>query len=387
MNHYSWCQMGRVEAVYYTGRCLGNTTPCIPERDTVNANVTLIGYTFNGAGGVDKAKGDTARDIIVEAYVYDVVPYGSTPLGKRMVLTVDIGNKKSCNVVTSRGGQTMSNSRSDLITNWKINGRATFRFRCDPSKAPVYRKNEWVTPTTVRNDERVSITTIRPSVTIPDWPNARYRYVTPHISTVVGNVVRCDSAWYIAYRTGGCVFYKTKPAIKWTYTATSKDGARVWQMKQAYQHYWNACTNPDEETYPVKSSDKNIFGCDIGNGVSYLHRETQAQRDLNQSDTNTRCNRMWPGYVNGTDPDPNNWKQCDEIPFASTMERTLAPGRRDFSLCPIRAQHNGDAGLYLGRFYDLDRVLIADPFMSRFDTKYNDPISKEELCGIPVNPQ
>ncbi|MFI6910501.1 LamG-like jellyroll fold domain-containing protein [Nonomuraea sp. NPDC050394] len=384
LNHYTWCQLGRVNAIWQSGRCIDpNSTICIPEQETFRAKVMLIGHSFNGTVGVDRAKGDTPRDFVVEAYVYDAATYGAMPPTRRMTLNVDIGNKKNCEVVRSRGGQSIDNSRSDIISNWKVNGRATFWFRCSPGKAPVFRTNEWVTPTKVRNDEDVSITTIRPSVNLPDWPNTRWMYITPTVRTVIGNSIRCDSATYIAFRSGGCIFYKTKPAIKWTHTAPTRN--RTLQMKQAFQHYWNACTDPDGQTYPDKP-DKNIFGCDVGNGATHLHRETQEQRDINQTNTNTRCNRMWPGYTNGTDPDPNKWKQCDEIPFASTMERTIAPLQRDFSLCPIRAQHNGDAGLYLARFYDLDRVLIADAFTNRFDTSQNDPISRDELCGVPTNP-
>ncbi|MER7505870.1 LamG-like jellyroll fold domain-containing protein [Nonomuraea pusilla] len=386
MNHFSWCQMGKVEAYWSSGKCVVNTTPCVPEPpEYFTATVMLIGYTFNGVVGVERVKGDTPRDTVVEVYLYNGNTYGRMPPTKKMTLMVDIGNKNRCDVVTSRGGQAVSNQRTSLISDWILNGRATFRFRCDPKKAGTFRTNEWVTPTKVRNDEQVSITTFRASANFPDWPNTQWRYVTPVNRTVIGNVVRCDSASYITFISGGCVFYKTKPAVKWVYSATSKDGRRTWQFKQAFQHYWNACTDPDGQTYPDKP-DKNIFGCDVGNGTSYLHREAKTQRNANQTDTNTRCNRMWPGYTNGTDPDPANWKQCDEFPFASTMERTLAPAQRDFSLCPIRAQHNGDAGAYLDRFYNADRVLIADQFTNRFDTSDNDPISRQDLCGTPTNP-
>ncbi|MGW4425943.1 LamG-like jellyroll fold domain-containing protein [Streptosporangium sp. NPDC004631] len=386
MNHFSWCQMGRVEAYWQSGRCMGGT-PCIPEpAQYFIADVMLIGYTFNGLAGLDRSKGDTARDTVVEAYLYNNRTSGTMPPGKKMTLTVDIGNKNRCDVVASRGGQAISNYRTDLISNWILDGHATFRFRCDPRKAPVYRVNEWVTRTTVRNDERVSITTIRASVNFPDWPNTRWRFLTSLEKNVVGNVIRCDSASYIAFSAGGCIFYKTKPAVKWTYTAISKNGNRVWQFKQAFQHYWNACTHPDTQTYPDKPG-KNIFGCDVNGNPVFLHRESKAQRDVNQGDTNARCNRMWPGYANSNDPNPANWKQCDEFPFASTMERSIAPLHRDLSLCPIIAQHNGDAGLYLARFYNADRVLIGDQFTNRFDTMQNDPISREGLCGIPTNPQ
>ena len=63
----------------------------------------LIGYTFNGVVGVDRAKGDTPRDTVVEVYLYDGNTYGAMPLTKKMTLTVDIGNKNRCDVARRAG--------------------------------------------------------------------------------------------------------------------------------------------------------------------------------------------------------------------------------------------------------------------------------------------
>ncbi|MFI6504406.1 LamG-like jellyroll fold domain-containing protein [Nonomuraea typhae] len=228
LNHYSWCQLGRVEALWQSGRCIDpNSAICIPEQETFRAKVMLIGHSFNGMVGVDRTKGDTARDFVVEAYVYEAATYGRMSPTRRMTLTVDIGNKKNCEVVRSRGGQAIDNSRSDIISNWKVNGRATFWFRCAPGKAPVFRNNEWVSPTRVRNDEDVSITTIRPSVNLPDGPNTQWKYITPTVRTVIGNSIRCDSATYIASLSGGCFF--TRPSPRSSGPTPQKPSVALWR--------------------------------------------------------------------------------------------------------------------------------------------------------------
>ncbi|MEV4176039.1 Ig-like domain-containing protein [Nonomuraea sp. NPDC049709] len=399
MNRFSWCQMGKLDAYYSSGKCLGNTTPCIPEpAEYYKADVMLIGYTFNGVEGRDQPKGDTARDIVVEAFVYNHSTYGTMPPGKKLTLGMDIGNKTRCEHVTSRGGQTVLNHRTALISSWIADGRATFRFRCPHGKASTKRVTEWLDGANgvkeyVANDELVSFTSIKPYANFPDWPVkalgiSRYtKYVTGTDKWLVGNIIRCDSAVESDYKAGGCVFYKTKSAVHWEPLVTNKAGTKTWDITQAYQHYWNACLDPDAQTWPDNPA-KDIAGCDIppSRDTGYLHREKEKQAGSNQDATYVKCSRMWPGYPSSGDYP----KQCDEYPFASTRQRTLAPdGTSHFygkwSFCPIRANDNEKAGLYLKRYYHADRVLYSDKFRNRFASPPSgDPVpARAQLCGTP----
>ncbi|MFG6195118.1 Ig-like domain-containing protein [Nonomuraea sp. JJY05] len=377
MNRFSWCQMGRLEAFYEKGGPF----------ERYMADVMLIGYTFNGVEGRDQSKGDTARDIVIEAYVYNHNPY-SLPPGRTMTLGMDIGNKTRCEHVTSRGGQTVDNRQTRLISSWIVDGHATFRFRCPHDKASKKRITEWLDGANgakeyVPNDELVSFTSIKAYANFPNWPTTtRYKYVTNADRWITGTIIRCDSASDNDYEAGGCVFYKTKSAVKWQPKVTNKAGTKEWDITQAYQHYWNACVDPDGQTWP-DIPGKSLGGCDISGSPStgYLHKETKKQAALNQDATNTKCNRMWPGYASSGDYP----KQCDEYPFASTRERTGAPNSNMWSFCPIRDTHNGLAGLYLKRYYHADRVLFGDKFSNRFvPPSSSDPKpTREQLCGIP----
>ncbi|MFD1933365.1 MULTISPECIES: LamG-like jellyroll fold domain-containing protein [Nonomuraea] len=375
MNHYSWCQIGKVVAAVDHGL----------QFERYMADVMLIGYTFTGVGGRDRSKGETSRDLVVEAYVYNHNVYGTMPPTKTMVLKMGIGNNPRCESVSTWNGQPWSNQKQALISSWVANGRATFRFKCDPAKASEKRPIRWQEPNAqgntweeVDNLEKVSNGTFQAWVDFPDWPNTRgYRYVMANkdIQGFKGNIIRCDTAEYIK-AIGGCTFYLTKPAIKWSYTAQASK--RLLEMKQAYQHYWNACTDPDGETWP-DNPDKLIRGCDVpGSSIPYDHlymqRVAKAEADSNHTKTTPICKSMFGEY-------PSLGKECDEFPFASTRERTNGPNTKKWSFCPIIAKHNSDAGLALEAFYQKDRVLTGDLFSNRFDQKYDEPISREDLCG------
>ncbi|WP_436757023.1 DNRLRE domain-containing protein [Streptosporangium sp. V21-05] len=378
-NHFSWCQMGRVEAAVDQGMKFAR----------YRADIMLIGYTFNGKGD-RKKPGETSRDLVVEAYLYNHDVYDSTgtvnPSARTMVLNMSIGNYPRCENVTSWNGQAVSNQKSALIGSWVNNGRATFRFKCDPLKASNKRIIRWSkvnsegnTREEVDNNDRVSYGTFRAWANFPNWPSTQYKYVMSNkdVQGFKGNTIRCDTASGTRYSTGGCIFHTTKAAIKWKYTASAKK--RTLYMKQAYQHYWNACKDP-AETYP-NNPNKIIRGCDVlGSGDPaerrYIQKVFSTEADANHNQTGSFCASIWGGdYTEGG-------RDCDEYPFASTREQTRGRIDGDYSVCPILKTHNSDAGTALQEFYQKDRVIAGDYFTNRFG-EAEDPQSREELCGEP----
>ncbi|MET9250299.1 DNRLRE domain-containing protein [Nonomuraea sp. NPDC003709] len=376
-NHFSWCQMGVITATYDYGM----------QFERYKADVILIGYTFNGKGD-RKKQGETSRDLVVEAYLYNQEVRG-TPVGARtMVLNMDIGNRPYCENVTSWNGNTVSNRQSRLISSWAVNGRATFRFKCDPLKAASKREIKWNeansqgnTYEQIDNDDRVSYGTFRAWAEFPNWPGTTYRYVMANkdVQGFKGNTIRCDNASGTRYSTGGCIFYLTRAAVQWKFTAQAKD--RVLYMKQAYLHYWNACSDADGETYP-DNPDKIISGCDVpGSGrpldKQYIQRVSATETESNHNKTTPICKSIFGTAY------PGQGKECDEFPFASTRERTNGPNTGNWSFCPIAAQQNGDAGTALQEFYQKDRVILGDEFTNRFAETDIEALSRENLCGGP----
>jgi hypothetical protein len=351
------------------------------------ADVMLIGYTFNGVDGRDQSKGDTARDIVIEAYVYNHNPY-SLPPGRTMTLGMDIGNKTRCEHVTSRGGQTVDNRQTRIISSWIVDGHATFRFRCPHDKASKKRVTEWLDGANgakeyVSNDELVSFTSIKAYANFPNWPTTiRYKYVTNADRWITGTIIRCDSASDNDYEAGGCVFYKTKSAVKWQPKVTNKTGRKEWDITQAYQHYWNACVDPDGQTWP-DNPGKSLGGCDISGSpnTGYLHKEAKKQAALNQDTTNTNAI--------GCGLDMRHQATIRSSATSIHSHQLANAPVHQTQICghsaPIRDTHNGLAGLYLNRYFHADRVLFGDKFSNRFvPPSSSDPKpTREQLCSIP----
>ncbi|MGW4412987.1 NucA/NucB deoxyribonuclease domain-containing protein [Nonomuraea sp. NPDC004702] len=376
-NHFSWCQIGRIEATQtrYNGMTSGK--PPI-EEDYYRTYVMLIAYTFSGTTAARKARVEP-RDIVVEAFLFDQQTYGTMPLNRTMVLGMDIGNKPQCQHISAYNGAPHTNYKSLTVSQWKATptGRATFRFRCAADQSPAKRQIEWgphpYQKLSIDNEEKVGIGTLSAYANFPDWPKAINKYISNTNQTGIGTTVRCDSATYVQYK-GGCVFSLTLPWVKFHWGKG---------YDQAFNHYWNACTRPGLETYPTDTS-KAIHGCrnpNIPTEENKLHREYQNIRNANQSQTNRWCNNMWPGYAN------NGAKQCDEYPFASTRERTNVRNNKtnSISLCPVDTADNGAAGLILDRhYYQKDRILIGDAFYTTFEQAgMGTQKDRASLCGSP----
>ncbi|MFE0153660.1 LamG domain-containing protein, partial [Nonomuraea sp. NPDC059007] len=360
-NHFSWCSTSNLDLFHQPGR-----TPTIMD---FHAKIVIMAYTFNGNNSVETNNGGTSRDIFVDVHVYDVRTRGGAT-AKHLTLGVEpVGT--GCEHVTSWGGSPTINYRTKPIGLWQDFGSARFRLRCPDSKAPSQRHIKWspLFDETVYNLEKMSISGFKMYGYSPDWPSPQggYGYANSLGASEGGSIVRCDSATYIKPQ-GGCVFNSATPMM-------------IWKLGQgydtAYQHYWKACYQA-HDTFPVHP-DKRLPGCYRPGAMkdNYLHREDSEVAESVHKKTWKACTGIWGSYAPAG-------KECDEYPFAGSFERANAAPSM-FSLCPIRADHNGLAGTLLeNRFFIKDRVIVGDIYYNKLNTTLENPPTKEELCGRPV---
>ena len=83
----------------------------------------------------------------------------------------------------------------------------------------------------------------------------------------------------------------------------------------------------------------------------------------NEAEKNRACGRIYPYGRNGLPPKPAatalvpSW-ECDEYPFASTLEGA-GSWAWDFSVMWVPATQNNAAGQALKRYYFMDRILYG----------------------------
>jgi hypothetical protein len=164
---------------------------------------------------------------------------------------------------------------------------------------------------------------------------------------------RCDAAPYVinTFAGEGCVFDWVTEAIH--YSVSSPD------QGETANHIYQAENNPGSTvpTFPGKV----IPGAP---GTQPLHRiMEQDWIDANRTDAQAACNQYFPGYT-------SQGKQCDEFPFATTLEGA-AFRAASFSVLPIDGPDNLSAGASLGNFSSGRRILGAtdhrDPFFVQID--------------------
>ncbi|MEV4289347.1 DNRLRE domain-containing protein [Nonomuraea bangladeshensis] len=173
-------------------------------------------------------------------------------------------------------------------------------------------------------------------------------------------VVRCDTSPLITKYTGGCILIDVNPVL--VFDATVKIGIR-----QSAKHVWDAYFHADTWTKPTINEPKKIPGR-TPNGR--LHRITEGAvpglEDPDEAPTGTiranrrnsirQCEQLWP-TVN---PEPDGL-DCDEFPFASTREGSLA-AHGHYSVRYINNGDNRSSGNDLGPFYERQRRLAGDAF-------------------------
>lgn len=179
-------------------------------------------------------------------------------------------------------------------------------------------------------------------------------------------IIRCDSATYFQFAPEACVFYEVLPHI--TYSTGDREVALVANhIKIAQDIPEAAFPLLVPEGYP-SPRDKKIpgrLGDDAGKG---LHRYDPIHTGLAKDHENHKeaaCYRTGVERDRYYDlwlprpPQPPG-EQCDEYPFASTIEGASHPDW-DFSVRAVPQRQNSVAGGRLRGYYTRDRILYTDP--------------------------
>ncbi|MDJ1645425.1 NucA/NucB deoxyribonuclease domain-containing protein [Streptomyces pakalii] len=206
--------------------------------------------------------------------------------------------------------------------------------------------------------------------------NAEYK--TFQRGRTAPRLARCDSASYFNFGTArypkACVFSEVTPYL--TYTLGSDH--------HAVAEHIDTAQNRAHSTYPLLAPPgvpwpraKNIPGKYIpGNpDAPGLHRITKrlhpTEYKSNSDHKDGACYKTGPErntYLDTGLPNrPPQGEQCDEYPFASTLEGAGNP-TYDFSVKSIPARDNRVAGGMLRKYYVDDRILAWDAGLPRPDT-------------------
>jgi hypothetical protein len=188
-------------------------------------------------------------------------------------------------------------------------------------------------------------------------------------------LLRCDSATYFnlgkAKYPKACVFSEVTPRLTYTLGSTH----------HAVAEHIDAAHNRPNTTYPLLAApgvpwprDKSIPGKYIAGNPNApgLHRITKAlhptESKANKDNKDGACFKTGPErhkYLDtGLPTPPPKGEQCDEYPFASTLEGAGNP-RPDFSVKSIPATDNRVAGGMLRKYYVDDRILAWDASLPR----------------------
>jgi len=176
------------------------------------------------------------------------------------------------------------------------------------------------------------------------------------VASFDARIIRCDSATYFRGRNAACIHDEVIPHLQYR---TSDD-----KVDEVAYHILIAQENA-AETWPDYGSAKRIPGKFVAGNwdAAGLHRvpygrKNETYRD-NVNEKNRACRRA--GEYSGDRGLPRELyqppaQQCDEYPFATTMEGA-ASSAWDFSVLGVTKSDNGCAGLALQRYYLEDRIL------------------------------
>ncbi|MGC4808215.1 NucA/NucB deoxyribonuclease domain-containing protein [Micromonospora sp. DT233] len=229
------------------------------------------------------------------------------------------------------------------------------------------------------------VTEGRDKLSVNRWYVSAYtdssQYHTIRPGNTAPRLVRCDSATYFQ-RFGtrypkACIFTETIPHL--TYDLVS-------DYTDVSLHIWTAQNDPNS-TYPMLAPDgvpwprdKNIPGKFFpgNNTAPSLHRITQELHptlvQANSDHKNGACYGLPPyGHMyqlTGLPVPPNTPdEQCDEYPFASTLEGAGHPDPEhpdfNFSVDAVKQHDNSVAGGKLIAYYVDDRILAWDAGLDR----------------------
>ncbi|MBO4206816.1 NucA/NucB deoxyribonuclease domain-containing protein [Micromonospora echinofusca] len=160
------------------------------------------------------------------------------------------------------------------------------------------------------------------------------------------HLVRCDSATYFANRPRACINDDVIPYLTYQVDAPSEVSVRDVALHIRRAQYF-----PDS-TFPPAQDPKLIPGAyrDGAPTDNGLHRIPTSDEGPNRAVVRSTCAQFVP---------PIDEEQCDEYPFAATMEGAASP-IWDFSVQGVDATHNSRAGSYLRWYLFWDRILYED---------------------------
>lgn len=228
------------------------------------------------------------------------------------------------------------------------------------------------------------------------------KYVTVKRGSNGSRALRCDSAAYFnrfgTLEPKSCVFFEVTPRL--TYMLGSNAHAVA-------AHILKAQKTPNE-TYPLlvpagtpPPRDKSIPGEYMADNPSAagLHRITEVlhpgEYKDNRDHKDGACYKKGPHkdlYWDTGLPTPPDTSvdQCDEYPFASTLEGAAHPSW-DFSVKAVPKSDNASAGGMLQQYYLNDRILAYDydlpkppDINDRFYVEITAPCGS---CGGPGDPE
>ncbi|MFD5074551.1 hypothetical protein [Streptomyces sp. NPDC058371] len=207
-----------------------------------------------------------------------------------------------------------------------------------------------------------------------EWNSPDPPYTTIQTGRSAGRLMRCDSGDYFTKFPNttypkACVFAEVTPRL--TYDSANADVDEVANHIRIAQDTPNATwpklvpegqPQPRNKKIPGKylPSDPNAAG---------LHRITEKHEPgwykWNRDHVRGACYKEGPEkdlYLDTGLPNPpiSGLEQCDEYPFASTLEGAAHPDW-DFSVKAVTIDDNRIAGSELQDYYVYDRVLSWDP--------------------------
>ena len=198
------------------------------------------------------------------------------------------------------------------------------------------------------------------------------------------HTIRCDSATIFGLRRrGACIFDDVIPHLQYS--------VRDQRVDKVAEHIRCAQEAPFCQTYPIESYAKVIPGKFIEENrhLGALHRVRSAKTNSPIADANRAVVRRECARLPVEVYDPTAGQQCDEYPFASTMEGAACCQEPafdwDFSIKGVTGTVNECAGRALQRYYNDDRILYQqDGFYVRIT---DNPPAGDTCEALPENPE
>ncbi|WP_256062362.1 NucA/NucB deoxyribonuclease domain-containing protein [Streptomyces sp. ScaeMP-e83] len=217
--------------------------------------------------------------------------------------------------------------RDELLGVWNSTPTWTLSYT-SPDKGPLYSQgNAQKVMSTYDMTTTVNSPTVDPYIEVGSYQaNVRFDYSGP-----------------VAGKFKGTVFTKARVEL----TMSLKDP----EVNESALHIYDALKRP-ERTFP-SSASKSVPG-----ETQPLHRLVDAKKQADQRTNSIKeCKKVWGDY-SGTP------LQCDEYPFASTHEGSLA-GNGRYSVRLIEGSDNENGGSMLNSMYTLNRIIDGDAFFMK----------------------